>query len=138
LEIETLLSGDTRGKRVAGVCMLVSAGLWTLAFLVAETLSTAFLSVLAGAPLGYFLLRGHRWAAKPSLVVLFVGLVLATLECPAGTRQWLLVPGLMVASLTLLLVGDGGRARIVAGTVLFAMYVLGMVWMIALSRAAWD
>jgi hypothetical protein len=138
MEVQTLMSGDTRGKRVAGAYMIVAAGLWVLAFFVAEALSTTLLSVLAGAPLGYFLLRGRSWAAKPSLVVLGVGLVLAAIQCPDGSRQWLLVPGLMVASLTVLLLGDADKARIVAGTVLFALYVLGMASMIVLYRADWD
>jgi hypothetical protein len=137
-QVQTLLGGDTHGKRVAGAYMLVDAALWTLAFFTAGTLSAILLTALASAPLGYLLLRGHSRAAKPSLLVLGAGLVVAAVQCPAGSRSWLLLPGLGVASLVVLLVGDADKERRVVGTVLFTLHVLGMAFMMVISAAPWD
>jgi hypothetical protein len=62
----------------------------------------------------------------------------AAVQCPAGSRSWLLLPGLGVASLVVLLVGDADKERRVVGTVLFTLHVLGMAFMMVISAAPWD
>jgi hypothetical protein len=130
--------GDTEGRRTAGGLMLANAGILTAAWLWVEPLKLSPLLPPLHAVLGYLLVRGRGAMAVPALIAFAAGLIFAVLRSTPDTRYLLVLPALMVGGFVLLLAGDAGRARRVAGVLLFALYALAMAGAIALHNAPWD
>jgi hypothetical protein len=124
--LQERLRGDTRGRRVAGIFLLANAALATVTVFVAGMRTSPFgigLDFLAG----FLLVRGFGDAAKIALfrivlaVFLSVTAGLAADTEVAGRWDALVLNVPVAVGLILLVVGNPGKARFAAGSVLLAV-----------------
>jgi hypothetical protein len=121
--IQAQLRGDTRGKRVAGVVLLVNAALVLLASFIPKAGGRP-ISAVIDIVVAVTLLRGYGSAAGIALFRVGLGICFSIFLAIGGDWDPLIGTVPLAVALVLLLVRNPGTARIVVGCVVFGLYVL--------------
>jgi hypothetical protein len=122
----------------AGILLLTNAGLLSLGLAIPHLWKISPASPLLNVIAGLLLLRDHRRGVPLVLLTLVADLVAAFVRTSQELLALVALPAVFLAAVAVLLIGRAGRARIVAGTILFAFYAAGTIWVLTVFHIAWD